>query len=83
MNINEIVQESPHIIENKMVEMQKEIEDLKIQLESKQALLDEFKEQTGEFTSVGHLKAHMEDLQEQVQEKTREILELNQEVQTL
>ena len=43
MNINEIVQESPHIIENKMVEMQKEIEDLKIMLDQKQALLDEFK----------------------------------------
>ena len=72
------MQESPHIIENKMVEMQKEIEDLKIMLDQKQALLDEFKQETGEFTSVGHLKAHMNDLETEVQEKTREILDINQ-----
>jgi cell division protein FtsL len=50
-------------VENKILDMQKEIEELKIQLDQKQEMLQEFRQEAGDFSTVGHLKAHMDDLE--------------------
>lgn len=47
MNINEIVQESPDEIANKMSSLLKEIEQLKAVIEEKEDMIAVFKEETG------------------------------------
>ena len=49
VNINEIVQESPDEIANKMSMLLKEIEQLKIVIEEKEDAIAVFKEETGQF----------------------------------
>lgn len=78
VNINEIVQEAPYEIATKMAKMTKEIESLKAELDERNGQLEQYRSETGQFQSVGHLKAHIEYLSELLDQKNREFLELNQ-----
>jgi chromosome segregation ATPase len=77
------VQESPQEIANKISEMTREIEELKVELDKKEQLLEELRQERGEYASLGPLKAHITDLHYQLEEKTREVLQRSQEAQQL
>ena len=59
--------------------MTREIEELKVELDKKEQLLEELRQERGEYTSLGPLKAHITDLHYQLEEKTREVLQRSQE----
>jgi len=42
--------------------MTREIEELKSELDKKEQLLEDLRQETGQYLSVGHLKAHITDL---------------------
>ena len=61
--------------------MTEEIENLKIELEKREQVISEFKVQTQNFKTVGHLKAHLSELEKQVEDKNLEVLHLMKEIQ--
>ena len=67
--VNEIVQESPEQIASKINEMTLQIDELKDKLEEKQAIIDEFGEQTSELTSLGLLRATLDEINSQIDDK--------------
>ena len=64
-----------------MIELAKEIDVLKIELDKKDRLLEDLREETSNYHSVGHLKAHISDLNFTIEEKTRENLDLHTQLQ--
>jgi hypothetical protein len=70
-----MVVESHQAIANKFALMEKEIEELKLLIDHKESMLQEFKQETGDFPSLGHLKAHMNYLHCELEDKTKEVLE--------
>jgi hypothetical protein len=82
VNINEIVQEAPDQIASKINMMTIEIDKLKQIIEEKEDMLQQFREETGQFESVHHLRAHMMFLTNSLDEKNREVLDLQQGLQS-
>lgn len=77
------MQEAPDQIAQKISLMTLEIEQLKEVIEQKTDMLEQFREETGQFETVGHLRAHMGYLVSSLDDKNREVLALNQEVQKM